>query len=84
MGVVGLGFGLVMPNLSNTLLGAAPAHLRGRLSGGHVSAIFIRQFPSPILSQPAVVRYGIEATFLIAAAALGVIALACLAPIAGN
>ncbi|MBX9465834.1 MAG: MFS transporter [Aquamicrobium sp.] len=61
----GVGFGLVMPNLSTTLLAAAPAHLRGRLSGGLVSSIFLGQFLSPVASQPVVDAYGYPPTFLL-------------------
>lgn len=84
MGLTGAGFGLVMPNLSTTLLGAAPAALRGRLSGGLVSVSFAGQFLSPLLSQPLVQRHGIEAAFLAAAALLTATALACLIPSIGR
>lgn len=67
MGVIGFGFGLVMPNLSTTLLAAVPARLRGRFSGGLTSAIFLGQFLSPVFSQPLVERFGVEASFVICA-----------------
>ena len=82
MGIAGFGFGLVMPNLGTTLLAMAPAHLRGRLSGGLVSAIFIGQFLSPVLSQPLVVAVGHGWALLIAACGLAFIALAALVPVA--
>ncbi len=75
MGFSGIGFGLVMPNLSTTLLAAAPAHLRGRLSGGLVSSIFLGQFLSPVASQPIVDAYGYPPTFLLGGLLLCVVAL---------
>ncbi|MGQ0835667.1 MAG: MFS transporter [Gammaproteobacteria bacterium] len=74
MGVSGLGFGLVMPNLTTTLLGVAPAHLRGRLSGGLTASVFLGQFLSPLLNQPLITRYGFASTFLIAGSMLGLMA----------
>lgn len=75
----GVGFGLVMPNLSTTLLAAAPAHLRGRLSGGLVSSIFLGQFLSPVASQPVVDAYGYPPTFMLGGLLLCVVALAAFA-----
>jgi MFS family permease len=75
MGFSGIGFGLVMPNLSTTLLAAAPAHVRGRLSGGLVSSIFLGQFLSPVGSQPVVDAYGYPPTFLLGGLLLCVVAL---------
>lgn len=77
MGVIGVGFGLVMPNLSTTLLAAVPARLRGRFSGGLTSAIFLGQFLSPVFSQPLVERFGIEASFVICATMMVAVALLC-------
>ncbi|TKT77593.1 MFS transporter [Aquamicrobium sp. LC103] len=70
----GMGFGLIMPNLSATLLSAAPPRLRGRLSGGLVSCIFLGQFLSPVVSQPVIARYGYETTFILTAALAGFVA----------
>ena len=81
MGVSGFGFGLVMPNLSTTVLTLAPAHLRGRLSGGLVSAIFIGQFLSPLVSHPLVLVGGYQNTFLVSAGLLAAIAAAALVPV---
>lgn len=75
----GVGFGLVMPNLSTTLLAAAPAHLRGRLSGGLVSSIFLGQFLSPVASQPVVDAYGYPPTFMLGGLLLCAVALAAFA-----
>ena len=75
----GVGFGLVMPNLSTTLLAAAPAHLRGRLSGGLVSSIFLGQFLSPVASQPLVDAYGYPPTFLLGGLLLCLVAVVAFA-----
>jgi MFS family permease len=75
----GVGFGLVMPNLSTTLLAAAPAHLRGRLSGGLVSSIFLGQFLSPVASQPMVDAHGYPPTFMLGGLLLCAVALAAFA-----
>lgn len=79
MAVAGLGFGLVMPNLSTTLLASAPARLRGRLSGLLVSSIFLGQFLSPVASQPVVVAWGYQATFVLGGVLLWAVAGAALA-----
>jgi len=80
MGIAGAGFGCIMPNLNTSLLAAAPAHLRGRLAGGLVSAIFMGQFLSPVFSQPLVQRYDIQTSFVISAALAVLVAVACLVP----
>ena len=80
MGISGAGFGCIMPNLNTSLLAAAPAHLRGRLAGGLVSAIFMGQFFSPIVSQPLVQRYDIQTSFVVSAILAGIVAIACLLP----
>lgn len=79
MALSGLGFGLVMPNLSTTLLAAAPPRLRGRLSGLLVSSIFLGQFLSPVASQPLVDAHGYHATFMLGGLLLGAVALAAFA-----
>lgn len=81
MGISGFGFGLVMPNLGTTVLSVAPAHLRGRLSGGLVSAIFLGQFLSPLLSHPLVLAAGYQNAFIISSGLLAFISVASMAPI---
>lgn len=78
MGVIGFGFGLVMPNLSTTLLAAVPARLRGWFSGGLTSAIFLGQFLSLVFSQPLVERFGVEASFMISAMMMVAVGILCL------
>jgi MFS family permease len=70
MAVTGTGFGLLVPNVSATILSSIPARVRGRAAGAVVSCFFLGQFLSPIFSQPLVTRYGLSHTFLIAGATL--------------
>ncbi len=73
--VAGLGLGVVMPNLGTTLLGAAPAAVRGRVSGLLTSGIFLGQFLSPIVSQPLIDRIDFVGTFRTFGLVLAVLAL---------
>jgi MFS family permease len=59
----GLGFGLIMPNLSNWLADIVPDHLRGRALGGLTTFVFLGQFISPILSQPLIKLMGFGNTY---------------------
>jgi MFS family permease len=61
--VAGLGFGLMMPNLSNWLASIVPNRLRGRALGGLTTFIFLGQFISPILSQPIIKTVGFGNTY---------------------
>ena len=63
LAVAGLGGGLFTPTLMNWLMRVAPAHLRGRLAGGLISAMFAGQFLSPVLAHPLVERDGPAAAF---------------------
>lgn len=79
LGVVGLGMGLMMPNLNVWLTGAVPDAVRGRALGGLTTAVFLGQFLSPVASQPVAVGAGLEALFTGAGAlslALGALLLA--------
>lgn len=64
--VSGLGFGLIMPNFSNWLATIVPDHLRGRALGGLTTFIFLGQFISPILSQPAIEVVGLSNIYTLA------------------
>jgi MFS family permease len=61
----GLGFGLIMPNLSNWLASIVPNRLRGRALGGLTTFIFLGQFISPILSQPIIKIVGFGNTYIL-------------------
>jgi len=65
--VSGLGVGLFFPNSYLWLLSLAPARLRGRLSGGLTTAVFIGQFFSPLLAQPLIAAVSLSWAFVITA-----------------
>ena len=69
LAMVGLGMGIMMPAFATGALSAAPEALRGRVTGGLTSAIFLGQFLSPILSQP-LAGDGLQPVFGLFAAAL--------------
>lgn len=48
----GLGFGLMMPNLSVWITTIAPDFFRGKALGGLTTFVFLGQFMSPLLFQP--------------------------------
>ena len=71
--VSGFGAGIIFPNSSLWVIALAPARLRGRLLGVMTAALYLGQFASPILMQPAVSSYGLSGAFgLFAAIAAGV------------
>ena len=74
--VVGSGIGLFFPNNHMWLLSLAPPALRGRLSGGLASGVFLGQFFSPIVSQPVVVWVGLSGAFAVFSGVLIVVAIA--------
>jgi MFS family permease len=65
--VNGLGQGLMLPNCMSWIQSIAPAGKRAKLSGALVSAVFLGQFLSPILTKPIGDRFGLSAEFGIAA-----------------
>lgn len=65
MMVTGTGFGFLVPNISTTLLGIAPLHIRGRATGAIIACFFFGQFLSPVLNQPLVRHYGMSQSLLI-------------------
>lgn len=81
LAVLGLGMGLIMPNLTTASMQAAPSRMRGRVAGGLTASIFIGQFASPFISQPLIARYGYESLYLVAGATL---ALACVVILAAQ
>ncbi len=73
LALAGLGGGLFTPTLMNWLMRVAPAHLRGRLAGGLISAMFSGQFLSPILADPFVRGDGPATAFVVSG--VGMVAL---------
>jgi MFS family permease len=68
--VVGIGQGLLNPNLSIWLAEATPPALRGRVLGGLTTAVFLGIFASPIIGQPMVAAMGFRVLCLSAGALL--------------
>jgi MFS family permease len=70
----GIGVGLFFPNSNLWVLALAPPRLRGRLAGGLTASIFLAQFCSPLLLEPVVGYASLGAAFVVAAAAMGAVA----------
>lgn len=62
-GITGLGQGLIMPNILARAMSASPSHRRGRIAGLVTACLFIGQFISPLLSQPAISLFGYTSAF---------------------
>ena len=76
MVLAGLGFGLVVPNVSSWILSLSAPVVRGRAVGLLLSTMFLGQFFSPLLWAPVVARVGLHDLFWVAGlavAAVGVI-----------
>ncbi len=68
----GLGAGVLFPNAAIWVTTLAPARIRGRLLGMMTASMYLGQFFSPILIEPAVSAVGLSGAFGVAAgAALG-------------
>lgn len=61
--LAGFGLGMIIPNSTTWLMNIAPAHLRGRLTGGLSSSINIGQFISPLLAFPIQQSHGNRAVY---------------------
>lgn len=68
MAVLGLGLGMLMPNLNTWLAAEVPPALRGRVLGGLTTSVFLGQFLSPILGQPILERLGLAGMFTVVGA----------------
>ena len=66
----GLGVGFIFPNGSLWIISLAPQRYRGRLAGGLTASIFLGQFLSPIVAQPAVSGFGLAGGFAVMAGSL--------------
>lgn len=73
--VNGLGQGFMIPNLTTWVQSESPVHLRGRNIGWLVSAVFLGQFLSPIITKPLGDRFGIAGEFGIASGFMILIAI---------
>lgn len=74
--ISGFGVGLFFPNSTLWTVTLAPMSLRGRLSGGLTASVFLGQFFSPIITQPAVASVGIAGAFGVFAGVLALVAAA--------
>ncbi len=61
--VIGMGLGLLMPNLNVWLNAIAPVAIRGKVLGGLTTSMFLGQFSSPLVSQPIAAQIGIGTTY---------------------
>lgn len=69
----GIGLGLMLPNLNVWASNEVPNELRGRALGGLTTFMFLGQFLSPIVSQPARSALGLTATYGLAGVLLVVV-----------
>ena len=60
--------GLLMPSLSGLLMSVTPRARLGRVMGGFTTSVFLGQFLSPVLLQPAIAAGGTAWGFVAAAA----------------
>lgn len=74
LGLMGVGFGVTMPNFSIWLMAATPTSLRGRIVGGLTTFFFLGQFLSPVYSQPLARLLGLSDMFLITGGLMGLLA----------
>lgn len=60
---IGMGLGLMMPNLNVWVSNEVPNAMRGRALGGLTTFMFLGQFLSPIVAQPFSQSMGMQATY---------------------
>jgi MFS family permease len=65
--VMGAGLGVLMPNLNNWVINAAPPEARSRYAGFLTTALFLGQFLAPVVTQPVVNALDIQPLFLVIA-----------------
>lgn len=73
--VVGLGLGMVMPNIAAAAMAAAAPEMRGRIAGGMTASIFAGHFISPFVSQPMIAAFGFANTYIYTGLIVGSIAI---------
>lgn len=74
--VIGVGAGLVEPNIGSTILGRTPHALHARASSIMISAMFIGQFLNPLAADPLRTALGANGAFIgvgVATSALGLL-----------
>lgn len=65
LALAGSALGLLIPTVNQWLLRIAPVERRGRVMSGSTAGLFLGQFLSPLLSQPAVSLLGLAGGFLL-------------------
>jgi MFS family permease len=73
--IAGLGFGLLMPNLTVWLSSIIADAMRGRALGGLTTFFFLGQFLSPLVSQPITNSLGLGRTYSFTGVAMLIVAL---------
>lgn len=74
LALVGIGLGLLIPNMNVCLTSVTPGNQRGRVLGGLTTAFFLGQFLSPIFSQPLGSAIGLDLTYRLAGGVMLVMA----------
>lgn len=65
MSLVGVGSGLLLPNITASAISKATPSMRGRVAGMMSASVFTGQFLSPLVTFPLVSRYDGKTTFVI-------------------
>lgn len=65
MSLVGIGSGLLLPNITASAISRATPSMRGRVAGMTSASVFTGQFLSPLVTFPLVSKYDGKTTFVI-------------------
>ena len=71
---IGVGLGLILPNLNVWTSNEVSDAVRGRALGGLTTFMFLGQFLSPVVSQPVSQNFGLAATYGLIGVAVAVLA----------
>jgi len=74
---IGAGYALAIPGFAALAISGTSPDRRGKTGALLTGSVFLGQFLSPFISNPAIAAWGWQACGLVLAAALGVIALTC-------
>jgi MFS family permease len=75
--LIGIGIGLIVPNLNAWLLSFAPPAMKGRMFGGLLFFVCLGQFFSPIITRPLSSAAGVAQSYFVAGFLLLLIAFGC-------
>lgn len=73
--LIGMGLGIIVPNLNAWLLSFIPAAHKGRALGTLIFCVFMGQFLSPVITQPLTSQLGLGLSYRLAGSALLLLAL---------